>query len=113
MTGHGKWGKCSLGKYSNYVSSGHMENDAFLSCMTVSNVHQKYNTDDDSTTIYNEHDMLVEVFFCVPEYNAAFRLRPGEVMFFNPLHCHCESQQTEDYKKLRYILHHFTWKLGM
>jgi hypothetical protein len=43
-------------------------------------------------------NMPVAVYFCFPEYKVAVGLRPGDVLFFNPLHHHCVSQRSEDYR---------------
>jgi len=83
----------SIATSYNYVSPAHTDEDAFLSCLTVSyvpigNGNKKY---------FYKLDMPVAVYFCIPEFNIAVGLRPGDVIFFNPLHYHCVSQRTEDY----------------
>jgi hypothetical protein len=85
----------SIATSFNYVSPAHVDKDAFLSCLTVSYAPQPPDT---SVKFRYKMDMPVAVYFCFPQYNVAVGLRPGDVLFFNPLHYHCVSQRTEDYK---------------
>ena len=39
----------------------------------------------------------VACYFVFPEYGRAVALRPGDVLFFNPLHYHCLSERTLEY----------------
>jgi hypothetical protein len=76
----------------NYISPAHVDKDAFFSCLTVSYVPKghsgKYNY---------AKDLPIAVYFVFPEYNQAIGMRPGDVLFFNPLHYHCLSQRTKEY----------------
>jgi hypothetical protein len=89
---NGVW--ASIATSFNYVSPSHVDKDAFLSCLTVSYCDEKMKG---KKQLY-ELNQLVAVYFCFPELNIAIGLRPGDVLYFNPLHHHCVSQRTEDYK---------------
>jgi hypothetical protein len=83
----------SIATSCNYISPSHVDNDAFLSCLTVSCV--KKGTEYKKQKI--DLNMPVAVFFCFPESNIAVALRPGDILFFNPLYHHCLSQRTKEY----------------
>jgi ectoine hydroxylase-related dioxygenase (phytanoyl-CoA dioxygenase family) len=76
------------------VAPAHTDEDAFLSALMVSYVSEK-NLDNKNTNY--EYDMKVANYFCFPESGIAVALRPGDVLFFNPLHYHCASQRLETY----------------
>jgi hypothetical protein len=78
----------------NYVSPSHTDEDAFLTCLTVSFIPH----DNNNQKFMYGPEMPVAVYFCFPEYKVTVGLRPGYVLFFNPLHHHCVSQKSEDYK---------------
>ena len=83
----------SIATSFNYVSPAHIDKDAFLSCLMVS-----YYPKDNETNKYKyKVKMEVALYFCIPEYRIAVALRPGDVLFFNPLHYHCISQRTSHY----------------
>jgi ectoine hydroxylase-related dioxygenase (phytanoyl-CoA dioxygenase family) len=48
--------------------------------------------------MYTE-DMPIAVYFCFPNKGVKIGLRPGDVLFFNPLHYHCVSQRTSHYSE--------------
>ena len=77
----------------NYVSPAHIDKDAFLSCLMVTYIP------DSCKSIYYKYteDMDVALYFCLPEFGVSVALRPGDVLFFNPLYYHCISQRTEEY----------------
>jgi hypothetical protein len=85
----------SLATTFNYIAPAHIDEDSFLSALVVSYVpknlkhlrHYKY-----------KHDMEIAVYFCYPTLGICIGLRPGDILFFNPLHYHCVSQRTEAYK---------------
>jgi hypothetical protein len=83
----------SIATSCNYVSPSHIDHDAFLSCLTVSCV--KKGTEYQKQKI--ELNMAVAVYFCFPEQNVAVALRPGDILFFNPLYRLCLSQRTIEY----------------
>lgn len=78
----------------NYVSPSHQDKDAYLSCLMVSFVPSNHQMD---KNFYYEKNLKPALYFCLPEYNIAVALRPGDVIFFNPQHHHCVSQRTQDY----------------
>ena len=77
----------------NYVSPAHVDKDAFLSCLMVLYMPDFCKSSDYKYT----EDMDVALYFCLPEYGVSVALRPGDVLFFNPLYYHCISQRTEEY----------------
>lgn len=83
----------SIACTSNYISPSHTDEDAFLSGLIISHVPQ----DKGENAYKNDIDMEVAVHFCFPEQNVAVALRPGDVLFFNPLYHHCLSQRTVKY----------------
>jgi len=83
----------------NYMSPAHTDEDSFLSCLTVSFLPKaiELSTAKKSKKKYDVN-LPVACYFCFPEYGLAVALRPGDVLIFNPLHYHCLSQRTEDYR---------------
>jgi hypothetical protein len=69
----------SIAMSYNYMSPAHVDDDAFLTALTVSftpevNLNKK--------DCYKEKDISVAVFLCFPEIGAAVALRLGDVIFF-------------------------------
>lgn len=85
------WASAALS--CNYVSPAHIDKDAFLSCLMVLHVPDSCTFSDYKYT----EDMNVAIYFCLPESGVSIALRPGDVLFFNPLYYHCISQRTEEY----------------
>lgn len=85
----------------NYVAPAHTDEDAFLSALLVS-----YVTKDNIDNKFVKYDYCMEVanYFCFPESGVAVALRPGDVLFFNPLHYHCASQRLETYANEKIFL---------
>ena len=71
-----------------------MDKDAFLSCLLVS--HTPKGTKFNEKHMYKLDDNVC-CHFVFPEYGVAIALRPGDILFFNPLHYHCLSDRTMDY----------------
>jgi hypothetical protein len=46
-----------------------------------------------------DYNMPIAVYFCFPHQGIAVGLRPGDIIFFNPLYYHCASQKTSHYEK--------------
>jgi hypothetical protein len=82
----------SLATAYNYIAPAHVDKDSFLSCLFVTldmeqlNGHKKY-----------LEKMEICVYFSFPDYNKTVALRPGDVLFFNPLKKHCVSQRCIKY----------------
>jgi hypothetical protein len=85
----------SIASSYNYVSPAHVDEDAFLSCLTVSFISESR---DRQIKHRYELEMEVALYFCLPKYGVCVALRPGDVIFFNPLEYHCISQRTKCYK---------------
>jgi hypothetical protein len=79
----------------NYVAAAHTDEDAFLSALLVSYVPNDTLT---NKNIKYDYDMKIANYFCFPVSGVAVALRPGDVLFFNPLHYHCASQRTQSYQ---------------
>jgi hypothetical protein len=78
------------------MSPAHVDDDAFLTAITVSYVpqhslHKKY--------FYskNLHELPIACYMCFPEVGVAVGLRPGDVLYFNPMYYHCVSGRTKHY----------------
>jgi hypothetical protein len=84
----------SIASSCNYVSPAHTDKDAFISCLLVT--HKPKNTSPNEKYFYSI-DNKVCCHFIFPEYGTAVALRPGDILFFNPLHYHCLSDKTVDY----------------
>lgn len=84
----------SMATSVNYMSAAHTDEDGFLCCLTVSFIPKDWQ----GKFMYTLN-MAVACYFCFPEHGVAVGLRPGDMLFFNPLHYHCMSQRTEDYKE--------------
>jgi hypothetical protein len=84
----------SMAMSVNYMSPAHTDEDGFLGCLTVSYVPKNW----EGKFMYSA-DMPVACYFCFPLQGIAVGLRPGDMLFFNPLHYHCASQRSEDYKE--------------
>lgn len=80
----------------NYISPAHVDDDCFLSSMTVS--YSECENDVGGSKERYRIDMSTAVYFLLPEYSIALELRPGDVLFFNPLHYHCVSQRLMEYR---------------
>ena len=85
----------SLASSFNYVSPAHIDKDAFISCLMCSHVP--------TSKAFNEKHqytmkMPVACYFCFPEWGRYIALRPGDILFFNPLHYHCISERTNAFK---------------
>lgn len=76
----------------NYVSAAHVDDDCFLSAITVmvETTNPEYNL-----------NSPVAVYFCLPECGKAIGLCPGDVIFFNPLYYHCISKRTKEYENTK------------
>lgn len=84
----------SMASSYNYISPSHTDNDAFLSCLTIT----LYPSNEPRNGRYR-YPKKCEIccYFCFPGVNKAIALRPGDVLFFNPLQKHCISQRTINY----------------
>ena len=82
----------SLATSYNYIAPAHVDNDSFLSCLFVTIDMTQYNKQ-----VLYEEEMDECVYFVFPDYNKAVALRPGDVLFFNPLMRHCLSQRCLKY----------------
>jgi hypothetical protein len=88
----------------NYISHTHTDEDGMLSCLFVSFTElSEYKKTGD---LYKE-DMPIAVYFCFPGEGVAVGLRPGDILFFHPLHLHNASQRTEHYKEKDILLTSF------
>ena len=85
----------SMATAYNYVAPAHVDKDSFLSCLFVTLDMQQFNRDG-ITGLYLE-EMDICVYFTFPDYNKTVALRPGDVLFFNPLRRHCVSQRCIEY----------------
>ena len=84
----------SMASSYNYVSPVHTDNDSFLSCLTTT----LYPKAEQRNGRYKYPDHCeICCYFCLPGVNTAIALRPGDVLFFNPLQKHCLSQRTINY----------------
>jgi hypothetical protein len=101
----GVW--ASIASSYNYVSPAHVDEDAFLSCLTVSFLPESR---DRQKKHRYELEMEIALYFCLPEYSVCVALRPGDVIFFNPLEYHCISQRTESYKNEKIFVTSFYLK---
>jgi hypothetical protein len=86
----------SLATSYNYMSPAHVDDDAFLTALTVSYVPYIYRF---KKYLYKDHinDLPVACYMCFPELGIAVALRPGDVIFFNPHYYHCVSGRTVEY----------------
>ena len=80
----------SLATSFNYTSPAHVDKDAFVSCLLCSYVPKKLRNRE---KYYYSMDEEIACHFMFPEYGIAIALRPGDVLFFNPLHYHCLSER--------------------
>jgi hypothetical protein len=94
----------SMATSYNYISPAHRDRDAFLSCMFVSMCA----VDENRNGKYPYSlKMDVSSYFCFPELKTAVALRPGDVLFFDPLQLHCCSQRTIPYQYKKVYLSSF------
>jgi hypothetical protein len=84
----------SMASSYNYISPAHTDNDSFLSCLTTT--LYPINEPRNGKYIYPDKTKIC-CYFCLPGVNTAVALRPGDVLFFNPLEKHCLSQRTVEY----------------
>ncbi len=98
----------SLATSYNYVSPMHTDRDSFLSCLLVSHV----SSNEGKCRQKIKLDSPVAVYFCFPGHGIAVALRPGDVLFFNPLYPHCLSQRTKDYLNEEVFVTSFYIKTG-
>ena len=84
----------SMASSYNYVSPVHSDNDSFLSCLTTTLYP---NAEPRNGRYQYPHHCKICCYFCLPGVNTAIALRPGDVLFFNPLQKHCLSQRTVEY----------------
>jgi hypothetical protein len=85
----------SIATTYNYMSPAHIDEDAFMSTLFVSHVHKDDNKNENTRYGMNQE---VALYFCFPTEGVAVALRPGDVLFFNPVYYHCASQRCEFYK---------------
>jgi hypothetical protein len=85
----------SIATTFNYMSPAHIDEDAFMSVLFVTNVSKTEELQENSK--YNM-DQNVAFYFCFPTVGVAVALRPGDVLLFNPIYHHCASQRCEYYK---------------
>ena len=84
----------SMASSYNYISPAHTDDDSFLSCLTTT----LYPNNEPRNGSYQyPFDSKICCYFCLPGVNTMIALRPGDVLFFNPLQKHCLSQRTIDY----------------
>ena len=79
-----------------YTSPAHVDKNAFISCLIVSHIPNTH--DSKRKYFYSVEDNEICCHFLFPEYGKAVALRPGDVLFFNPLHYHCLSDRTDAYQ---------------
>jgi len=82
----------SLAQQADYTSPAHVDDDSGYSCFSV----QTDNLDNNQTQYSMEAP--VAHHFVFPTMGVAVAMRPGDVLFFNPLHYHCCSPKAGDYK---------------
>lgn len=85
----------SMATSYNYIAPAHFDKDAFLSCLFVTLNMEEY--DDKRKLSVYEEKMDICVYFSFPDYKKTVALRPGDVLFFNPLKRHCVSQRCIEY----------------
>ena len=68
----------SIATSCNYVSPGHTDKDAFLSCLICSHVPKEIST---NTKHFYKMEDKVACYFEFPEYGRAVALRSGDVLF--------------------------------
>ena len=76
----------------DHQARAHSDDDAYFTALTV-NVKKKGAAE---ATVPME-DMPICQYFCFPELGLAVALRPGDVLFFNPVKMHCCSLKTAAY----------------
>ena len=84
----------SLASSCNYMSPAHTDKDGFISCLLCSHVPKE--TPVNQKFCYKKK-MDIAYYFCFPEWGRFVAIRPGDVLFFNPLHFHCLSERTSAY----------------
>ena len=50
------------------------------------------------------------MYFLFPDYGIAVAMRPGDVLFFNPLHYHCLSERCKEYNDEKVFVTSFYMK---
>jgi hypothetical protein len=96
----------------NYMSPAHVDDDAFLTAITVSFVPKDYR----NNKFFYGSFLSVAVYMCFPEFGIAVGLRPGDVLFFNPQYYHCVSGRTNAYNEDKVYVTSFymkTMQLGL
>lgn len=86
----------SLAMTFNYMSPAHTDDDSFLSALVIT-YSPMVSTDVAKKEKYLP-TMDIASHFCFPTHGVAVALRPGDVLFFNPLYYHCKSQLDAKYK---------------
>jgi hypothetical protein len=84
----------SMASSYNYISPAHTDNDSFLSCLTTT-LYPAAEPRNGKYMYPYKSDICC--YFCLPGVNTAVALRPGDILFFNPMQKHCLSQRTEEY----------------
>ena len=85
----------SLAQQADYVSPAHVDDDSGYSCFCVQT---------DNLTVGETRypfDTAVAHHFVFPTVGVAVAMRPGDILFFNPLHYHCCSPKAEHYRDVR------------
>lgn len=97
----------SMASTFNYMCPAHTDEDSFLSALLVTHVPQEK-----ENNRYMNYETIAEVavYFCYPTLGIAIALRPGDILFFNPLHYHCCSQRESHYKNDKLYLTSFYLK---
>ena len=97
----------SLATSCNYASPAHTDKDAFISCLLVSHKPSSYNTR--QKYLYTMDEKIC-CHFVFPLYGKAVALRPGDMLFFNPLHYHCLSDRTLEFEEEKVYVTSFYMK---
>jgi len=84
-----------LASARNYFSGAHRDKDFFYCAFTVMAKGKAIKQGKKASTY--PKGLPVAHYFCFPEYGLAVAMRPGDVLWFNPLHYHCCSQKTQAY----------------
>lgn len=80
----------------NFMSPAHTDEDSFLIALIIT--YSSKLLKDKKKDLKYLPTMDVATHSCFPTKGVAVALRPGDVLFFNPLYYHCMSQRDAKYK---------------
>jgi hypothetical protein len=102
----------SVAVSSNYISPAHVDEDFFLSCLTITTDENISVPPREKTRKYTLDEVGAQIF-CFPTFGIGVMLRPGDILLFNPKHYHCCAMRETFYENKNVVISSFYLKTSI